>query len=92
MVASSGGSNRPLNGSRRIPRQARTCGGASVTHSPIALNDRAPASTAATAVSNNDVSVCRTPRRSRGSGTRIRHSSKLGHSPASNPRSPAGRS
>jgi hypothetical protein len=42
--------------------EARICGGASAAHSPIAVNDRAPASTAAAAVSNNDVSVCRTPR------------------------------
>ena len=53
MVASSGGPDRPVSGSRRTPRAARTCGGASATHSPAAANDRAPASTAATAASNN---------------------------------------
>jgi hypothetical protein len=60
------------------PRQARTCGGASATHSPMAVNDRALASTAAAAASNNDVSVWRTPRGSRGSGTRARYSSRPG--------------
>jgi hypothetical protein len=69
MVASSGGSNQPASRSRRTPRQARTCGGASATYSPTAVNDRAPASTVATAAINNDVSVCRTPRGSCGSGT-----------------------
>ena len=62
---------------------------ASATHSPTAVNDRAPANTAAIAVSNNDVSVCRTPRGSRGSGTWRRHSSRLGHSSASSAQSPA---
>jgi hypothetical protein len=40
---------------------------------PIAADDRTPASTAATAASNSDVSVWRLPRRSRGAGTRARH-------------------
>ncbi len=40
--------------------------------------DRAPASTAAIAASNNEVSVCRTPRGRRGSGTSARCSSKPG--------------
>ncbi len=92
MVASSGGSNRRASGSWRTPSAARTCGGASATHSPTAANDCAPASTAATAASNNDVRLCRTPRGSRGSGTRARYSSRPGHWPASNARSPAGRS
>ena len=92
IVASSGGSNRPASGSRRTPRAASTCGGASATHSPIAVNDLAPASTAATAASNNDDRLWRTPRRSRGSGTRARHSSRPGHWPASSARSLAGRS
>jgi hypothetical protein len=68
MVASSGGTNRRASGSRRTPRAARTCGGASATHSPTAVNDVAPASTAATAAINNDVRLCPTPRRFRGSG------------------------
>jgi hypothetical protein len=57
MVASPGGSNRRVSGSRRTPRAASTCGGASATHSPTAVNDLAPASTAATAAINNDVKV-----------------------------------
>jgi hypothetical protein len=92
MVASSGGSNRPVSGSRRTPGEARTCGGASATHSPTAVNDRGPAATAATAASNSDVSVWRTPRGTRGSGIRARHSRRRGHSPASSVRPAAGRS
>ena len=41
----------------------------------------APASTAATAANNNEVRVCRTPRGSRGSGTRARYSARPGHWP-----------
>jgi len=58
----------------------------------MAAYDLAPASTAAMAASNSDVSVCRTPRGSRGSGTPSRHASKPGQSPSSSARSPAGRS
>lgn len=54
------GSNRRVSGSRRIPSGPRTREGASATHSPIAANDRAPASTTVTAITNNDVSVCGT--------------------------------
>jgi hypothetical protein len=55
-----------------------------IAHSLISVNDRAPASIAATAASNNDASVCRTPRGSRGSGTCARY-------PARTVRSAAGR-
>ena len=91
MVASSGGTNRRVSGSQRTPRAARTCGGASATHSPTAVNDVAPASTAATAAINNEVRLCRTPRGSRGSGTRARYSARPGHWPDSSARSLAGR-
>lgn len=81
MVASSGGTNRRVSGSRRTPRAARTCGGASATHSPTAVSDVAPASTAATAAINKDVRLCRTPRRFRGSGTNARYSARPGTGP-----------
>jgi hypothetical protein len=91
MVASSGGWNWLVSGSRLIPSSARTCGGASATHSPTAASDCAPASTAATDASNNDVSVCRTPCGSRGSGTCGRHPVRPGHSLAHGRRPPAER-
>ena len=91
MAASSGGMNRRVSGSRRTPRAARTCGGASATHSPTAVNDAAPASTAATAPIDNHVRLCRTPRRLRGSGTHARYSARPGHWPDSSARSLAGR-
>lgn len=77
MVASPGGSHRRVSGSRRIPSEASTCGGASAIHSPMAVNDCAPASTAAIAAASTEDSEWRTPRRLRGSGTRARCSSKL---------------
>ena len=77
MVASPGGSNRRVSGSRRIPSEARTGGGASAIHSPMAVNDCAPAITAAIAAASTEDSEWRTPRRLRGSGTRARCSSKL---------------
>ena len=93
IVASSGGLNRRVSGSRRIPSVARTDGGASATHSPIAVNDRDPASTAAIAAASSEHSEWRTPRGSRGSGTHARYSSRLG--PGARPpaahASPAGR-
>jgi len=46
MVTSSGGSNRRVSRSR-MPSASKRCGGASAIHSPIAANDRDPASTAA---------------------------------------------
>ena len=80
-----------VSGSQRTPRAARACGGASAAHSPTAVNDVAPASTAATAAINNDVRLCRTPRRFRRSGTRSRYSARPGHWPDSSARSLAGR-
>ena len=77
MVASSGGWNCRVSGSRRIPSEARTDGGASAIHSPIAVNDRDPASTAAIAAASSEHSEWRIPRGSRGSGTRARYSSRL---------------
>ena len=41
----------------------------SATHSPMAVNEPAPASTAATVMVKTTGSACRTPRGSRGSGT-----------------------
>jgi hypothetical protein len=55
------------------------------------VSDVAPASTAATAAINNDVRLCRTPRRFRGSGTHARYSARPGHWPDSSARSLAGR-
>ena len=46
-VASPGGCQAPVHGSRRVPSAARTGPGASLAHSPIAARDLAPASTAA---------------------------------------------
>lgn len=86
-VQAGDGVNRRVSGSRRTPRAARTCGGASATHSPTAVNDVAPASTAATAAINNDVRLCRTPRGFRGSGTHARYSARPGHWPDSSARS-----
>lgn len=57
--------------------QASTDGGASAIHSPMAVNDCAPASTAAIAAASTDGSGWRRARRLRGSGTRSRCSSKL---------------
>jgi hypothetical protein len=80
-----------VSGSQRTPRAARACGGASAAHSPTAVNNVAPASTAATAAINNDVRLCRTPRRFRRSGTRSRYSARPEHWPGSSARSLAGR-
>jgi hypothetical protein len=49
------------------PSAASTWSGASLVHSPIAASDLAPASTAAIATASTAVSVCRRPRRWRGS-------------------------
>ena len=91
MVASSGGSNRRARGSCLIPSAARTCGGASATHSPTAASDCAPASTAATAASNKRRQAVPDPARVSRIG-HLLYSSRLGHWPVSNARSPAGRS
>jgi len=61
IVASPGGRNRRASGSNRTPSSARTPGGASAAHSAIAVNDRAPDSTAATDVSRTGASEWRTP-------------------------------
>jgi hypothetical protein len=42
-------------------------------HSPIAVNDRAPAHTAAAAIARIELTACRTPRFFRGSGTTARY-------------------
>jgi hypothetical protein len=67
-VASPGGRQRPVRGSRRTPSAASTWQGASLAHSPIAARELAPATTAATATASTAPSVCRRPRRCRGSG------------------------
>lgn len=59
MVASPGGSNRRVSGSLRIPSEASTDGGASAIHSPMAVNDCAPASTAAIAAASTEGSEWR---------------------------------
>lgn len=71
-VASLGATCRAWRGSNRAPRAASTGWGASAAHSPIAVNDCAPAATAAAASARIDPIECRTPRRSRGSGTTVR--------------------
>lgn len=73
------------------PRPAAVAEVEAFFHSRTAVNDLAPASTAATVAINNDARLCRTPRGSRGSGTRARSSARPGHWPASSARSPAGR-
>lgn len=88
IVDSSGGVNRLVNGSQRTPRTSNTAGGASATHSPIAASDCAPANTAATATSNNELNECRTPRRWRGSGTHAKYPRKAGNCPDRRSRSP----
>jgi hypothetical protein len=52
-----------------MPSTSSASGGASAAHSPIAVKDVAPVNAAATAVASTEVSECRTPRGSRGSGT-----------------------
>ena len=71
-----------LNATRAVPRPA--------IERALTRRD-VPASTAATAASNNEVRVCRTPRGSRRSGTRARNSARPGHCPDSSTRSPGGR-
>jgi hypothetical protein len=66
-VASPGGRQAPLRGSRWTPIAASTWLGASLAHSPIAARDLASASTAATATASTAPSACRRPRRWRGS-------------------------
>jgi hypothetical protein len=72
--ASSAYSNRRIiasDGRRcaRIPNRCATAAGRSATHSPIAVYEREPATTAHTAAASTVTSRCRTPRRARGSGT-----------------------
>jgi len=55
---------------RVAPSSASSSAGVSPTHSPIAANERAPASTAANPTASSPGNACRTPRGSRGSGTR----------------------
>jgi hypothetical protein len=67
-VASPGGCQAPVSGSRRTPSSvASTWQGASLAHSPMAARDLAPASTAQTATPSTATSVCRRPRRCLGS-------------------------
>jgi hypothetical protein len=61
---------------RPSPRLARSRGGASAAHSAIAAYDRAPASTAHTAMASTGTSRYRRPRGSLGSGTCPRASSR----------------
>lgn len=58
-----------LGGHRTTPSAASTCGEALPAHCPIAVNERAPASTAHSATPRIAEIECRTPRRARGSGT-----------------------
>jgi hypothetical protein len=60
------------------PSPARVCRSASAAHSAIAVNERAPASTAHTARPKTTTSRCRTPRRCRGSATLASTASKPG--------------
>ena len=79
-VASPGGRQAPVRGSRRTPSAASTWQGASLAHSPIAARELAPATTAATATASTAPSVCRRPRRCRGSGSG--RGSRAGHGTA----------
>jgi catechol 2,3-dioxygenase-like lactoylglutathione lyase family enzyme len=78
-VASPGGCQAPVHGSRRVPSAARTWPGASLAHSPMAARDLAPTSTAQTATPSTPTSGCRRPRRWRGSVIWARESSRLRH-------------
>src|SRR5450759_5319012 len=60
------------------PSRAGTPASASATHSPIAVNERAPPRTAANTTASNDANRCRTPRRARGSVTCSNSSSRPG--------------
>jgi hypothetical protein len=62
-IVDSLGANRPSPSRTRIPT------GRSWAHSAIAVNVRAPASTAQTPTARIATNPCRTPRRGRGSGT-----------------------
>lgn len=72
MHAACGTGRRPVSGSATKPRTPSTCCGVSVIHSPIAMSEPAPVSTAETAAHNNASAGYRGPRASRGSATRIR--------------------
>ena len=74
-IVASHGRRAPL-----IPSRASTPDSASATHSPIAVNERAPARTAANATASNGANRCRTPRRARGSVTCSNSSSRPGRS------------
>lgn len=67
---------------------ARICPEALAAHSPIAVNDRAPAKTAPTANARIVVIECRTPRRLRGSGACASAASK-NPCPTAGPHRPA---
>src|SRR5680860_602777 len=74
LAASSGAKARRIAVSdgprlRPEPSAARRSGSASATHCPIAANDFAPVSTAATATARIPGRPCRIPRRLRGSGS-----------------------
>jgi len=62
-VASPGGRQTPSTGHGAPPSAARTWHGASATHSPMAVRDLAPASTAHTATPSTPTSGCCGPRR-----------------------------
>ncbi len=62
------------------PSLARVCASASAAHSAIAVNDRAPASTAHTASPKITASRWRTPRRCRGSAILASTASRPGES------------
>ncbi|MGX1159077.1 hypothetical protein RKD39_006655 [Streptomyces albogriseolus] len=68
-VAACGAGRMPVSGSGGKPRVSRTVCGASAIHSPIAMSDRAPVSTAAAAAHSSAGAGYRRPRRPRGSGT-----------------------
>src|SRR6185312_15394428 len=77
-----------------IPRPARVASWVSAAHSAIAVNDRAPASTAHTASARITARItarrCRTPRRARGSATAASTDRTVARSP-SRPSSAANR-
>lgn len=78
-VASCGAMYRPVPGSRRAPRTCNSHCGASVAHSPIAVNEPAPARTATAAIASTAEAACRTPRGRRGSGRSANTASRSRH-------------
>jgi len=75
---------------RRRPSRRRTVGVRSCAHCAIAVQDRAPANTAHTAIPSTALQRCRTPRRARGSTTAASTGEQVGRDRSQvSPRHPA---